>query len=377
MPAPASSPAARPAPSGRPRVYLHVGAPKTGTTHLQQRLRRNARALARAGLFVPRDPAWARSGADLHFRAALDLLDQDWGGPTGHARGAWGRLLRQIGEQDASAVVSHELLAPASARAVERARGDLEALGREVHLVYSARDLARALPAAWQESLKQGRDLTFHRFLRRARKGRLWFMRAFDYPAVLGRWADGLPGDQVHLVTLPPTGAPRELLWERFSAALGVDPGAAPRQATATNASLGVPEAQLLRLLNRRLGGSSHRDHRFQYVIGNLVAERVLVARESPRVQLPPDAHDWVAGLTGEWSAWARERGVDVVGDLEDLSPRQTDPTGWLDPDRLRPRMVVDAAVEALAATVDEAAERKIPLPTKLGRRVTQLLERH
>ena len=36
------------------RVYLHVGAPKTGTTYLQDRLGRNARRLAAHDVHVPR-----------------------------------------------------------------------------------------------------------------------------------------------------------------------------------------------------------------------------------------------------------------------------------------------------------------------------------
>ena len=32
----------------------------------------------------------------FHFRAALDLLDQDWGGAPGHAKGAWDAMMRRV-----------------------------------------------------------------------------------------------------------------------------------------------------------------------------------------------------------------------------------------------------------------------------------------
>ena len=64
-------------------VYIHVGAPKTGTTYLQDRLALNRSALAEHGIHYP-----ALSARDVdHFRPALDLMGADWavrpGTPTG------------------------------------------------------------------------------------------------------------------------------------------------------------------------------------------------------------------------------------------------------------------------------------------------------
>ena len=57
------------------RILLHIGAPKTGTTYLQDRLDLNSRELARHGVHVPgRGPLV--SAPLFHFRAALDLLGQ-------------------------------------------------------------------------------------------------------------------------------------------------------------------------------------------------------------------------------------------------------------------------------------------------------------
>ncbi len=67
------------------KVFLHVGAPKTGTTYVQDRLALNARGLAEHAVHFPNKRLFADPTL-FHFRAALDLLDQDWGGPSGHAR---------------------------------------------------------------------------------------------------------------------------------------------------------------------------------------------------------------------------------------------------------------------------------------------------
>ena len=79
-------------------VHLHIGAPKTGTTYLQDRLDLNRASLARHGVVIPAP----RSGhSDMfHFRAALDLLDQDWGGTPGHAHGSWDAMVRRVNRAD-------------------------------------------------------------------------------------------------------------------------------------------------------------------------------------------------------------------------------------------------------------------------------------
>ena len=128
-------------------VHLHIGAPKTGTTYMQDRLRLNTAALGRHGVTVPA----TRSGRSdmFHFRAALDLLDQDWGGRPGHAKGAWDAMVRRVDRAEDNVVISHEILAGAKPDKIAKALNDLA--GNEVHIVYSARDLGRQLPAAWQE----------------------------------------------------------------------------------------------------------------------------------------------------------------------------------------------------------------------------------
>src|SRR5215203_2265576 len=75
-------------------VHLHIGAPKTGTTYLQHRLSRNSRTLDKHDVHIPtRSPLV--SPELFQFRAALDLLGQDWGGQPGHADGAWDQLVRR------------------------------------------------------------------------------------------------------------------------------------------------------------------------------------------------------------------------------------------------------------------------------------------
>ena len=77
------------------KLILHVGAHKTGTTYLQDRLARNTRSLSSHGVTLPTRSPVVSPGL-FHFRAALDLLGQDWGGEQGHAEGSWDALVRRV-----------------------------------------------------------------------------------------------------------------------------------------------------------------------------------------------------------------------------------------------------------------------------------------
>ncbi len=254
-------------------VYLHIGAPKTGTTYLQDRLSRNAATLGAHDVHVPTKSPLVSPGL-FHFRAALDLLGQDWGGEPGHAVGSWDALVKKVKRRSGTVVISHEILAPAQSHHVARAMNDLA--DAEVHVVYTARDLARQLPAAWQESIKQGRKWRYARFLRKSQRGRTWFARAFDLPKVLGTWGAHVPPEHIHLVTVPPRGGP-ESLWDRFCRATGIDPGWAPAESTRANESLGVAETAVLRQLNKRLDRETRRESAYDGLIRQMLAEEELV----------------------------------------------------------------------------------------------------
>jgi hypothetical protein len=354
-----------------PVVYVHIGAPKTGTTYLQDRLGRNARRLAERDVHVPRLNA-ITTPAVSHFRGALDLLDEDWGGTPGHAAGAWPKLVRRIRRSTGSVVISHEILSPAPPERIARLMNDLE--GCEVHVVYSARDLARQLPAAWQESVKQGRTWRFKRFIDMAESGKPWFMRAFDLPTVLGNWSRTLPPERVHVVTVPPAGAGPDELWLRFCQAFGVDPAWAPLDSERSNASLGIAETELLRRLNRSIKRRTRGEQAHDDMLRHMLDSGQLGGRKSRKVELPPDRLPWAEEQAERWITWVKDAGAVVHGDLEDLRPRVDPEVRWRDPDKTSNKALARAAVAALAVMTNEAASR--PDPRKeLGARARRWTE--
>ncbi|MCW2846920.1 MAG: hypothetical protein JWR90_894 [Marmoricola sp.] len=352
------------------RVYLHVGTPKSGTSYLQDKLALNRAALEQQGLdYVP-----TRTGN--HFEAALDLTGQRWAGEEKAARGQWDALVTEARKARRHLLVSHEILAGAKPESVARALSSFD--GREVHVVVTARDLGRQVPAEWQERVKHRARRDYATFLRALEKNyaatdRKGFWQVQHLPRILATWGADLPPERVHLVTVPPPGAPRDLLWKRFAGVVGLSRRTAYAESGTTNASLGGAEVTLLRRLNSEL--AERKVSRDTYVgwVRETIVKEVLAQRPGMQVATVPPRHRAVIDqVTATWLEEIRSSGVHVAGDLDDLVPVwPTDHDPWPDPDRADPQDVAEAAIASLARVLehlDSPAEETGPM-ARLTRR--------
>jgi hypothetical protein len=339
--------------SGR-RVLVHIGSPKTGTTYLQDILFRNRDVLAKHGVHYP------VVGFDDHFRAALDLTRREWGGFEDEVVGEWDALAARARTLGGTVIISNEILAGATAEQASRA---LASFGEaEVHLVLTLRDLARQIPAEWQETVKHYNTETYGEFLRIVRSGEGrsadLFWRVQHVPDILERWAAGLPPERVHLVTAPPPGAGRDVLLERVEDALGIADIPLAYESNRTNSGLGVAETALIRLVNERVDRTLP-DIKYRFLVREVLAHRQLAERTtrtgSPRVTLPPDYRPWVEELAEEWIGKLTAAGYTVHGSLEDLRPA-VERREYVDPDHADTRDVLGAAVESILALVHEGS---------------------
>ncbi|MGH3756945.1 hypothetical protein [Actinophytocola sp.] len=332
----------------RQRVFLHIGSPKTGTTHLQEVLWSNRRALREAGVLYP------GKRPDAHFLATHDLRGLKWHGHVNpDVAGAWDRIVNQVRAWPDTSIVSHEMLGSAAPDAITRAMRSLA--GLEVHVVLTARDLARQVPAVWQEDVKNCGRLTFGEFTRSLRclddSIDPFFAKTFwsyqDLPAVLRNWAGDLPAERVHIVTVP-RGAARDELWTRFATTVGIDPANRPVEVDVKNPSMGVVETNVVRRLNDLLVGNMEWPT-YQSLVKNLLAVDVLAARPgSTPLRLPAEDQDWVLQKGKEIVQALREAGYQVTGDLDDLLPT----AGGQEPrhpDEVTDTEMLDAAMYAVA----------------------------
>ncbi|MPY96774.1 MAG: hypothetical protein GEU97_02040 [Actinophytocola sp.] len=348
-------------------VYLHVGAPKTGTTYLQGILWKNRKELASRGVFVP-----GRNHVD-HFRAGFDLrgVEKDPRDPRKDWQGAWGEIARKIKNSKREiAVVSDERLAACTPEEVRRAVDSLAPA--EVHVIYVTRDPAGLLSAEWQEHIKHGDKRAFDAWLDNTLnpKGHEWYWKVHGVGDVLRRWGTSVPNDRLHLLTLPRRGSDPELLWQRFCSVLGISPDDVDTEGRA-NVSLGVEGAELLRRVNEVMPDEFPRWHRIG-VTREMLAHRILAPRaQKTSIGVPERLADKVDQYTEQLIVDIKNSGCDVVGDLDELNAGPVKGGGV--PDELD---VTSAAVDGVAGLVvqigklrDELREARSELADERERR--------
>lgn len=331
------------------RIFLHVGTPKTGTTFLQSVLWANKGVLADQGLLLPLDKVRDHFYLSNIARDAPQALQAM---PAG-AQTTWPRALEELAGWDGDALISHELFSPTS---TERARWTIDQLatvGEEVHTILTARDLARQVPAEWQQTVKHGRSHTLREFyaLIQSQDPSVLFWAAQDLEVLAANWSQGLPESSLHLVTVPPAGGPRNLLWERYAGLLGIDPASVDDSVNRPNESLGLEEIETLRRVNQYAPTDVDRPLK-QLLVRTVLAETILAGRPDPQRFAPPaEEHAWVVERGTAMVEALRARSYDVVGDLDDLLPPAEPLIGPL-PDDVSDSAVAAVAVETISAVL-------------------------
>jgi hypothetical protein len=299
------------------RVFLHIGVPKSGTTYLQTTMWHNRAPLRAQGFLYP------GSKRMDHYHASQDVRGQ-----RSPATGAWEQLRTQLADWRGSGLVSHEFFSMASA---DQATAAVEQLApAEVHVVLTARDYVRQFPAVWQEALKMSSTLSLDEFMAEAFAERLsgaWSWRSQDLARVLEAWSETVPPERMHVLTVPPPSAPRELLWQRWCATLGIDDSDFDMSLSVSNESLGTAQAALLHRVKPHLTGPLTRkpvQHRW---VRQYFGHEVLVPQRGERFGLRPDDVTELRRRSIEAVEAIRARDCRVVGDLADLVPARDQPS--------------------------------------------------
>lgn len=331
------------------RAFLHVGSPKTGTTYLQSVLWASRPALRRQGVLLPltlRD----HFGLSLVLRDAVDPDTDDV-----DAEELLASLARAVAGSDHDVLLSHELLSTATPDGVRRLL-DLLA-GFEVHVVVTARDWQRQLPAEWQQHVKTRFEQTYEEFLAQVREDQRhpsWVRQ--DFAGVAALWGDGLRPERVHVVTVPPPGSPPEVLLERFCSVLGVDPATLTAESPKANPSLTYEGAELLRRVNLALGDRLPKPRSgYNRVARFWFAENVLSTTDGTRLTLPAAHQQWCHDASTAQVRALAQAGYDVVGDLADLVAA-LEPTGGPVP-HADDGVLLDVALQGVAGALVQRLE--------------------
>ncbi|WP_205471175.1 DUF6752 domain-containing protein [Nocardioides sp. SYSU D00038] len=342
-------------------VHLHIGSPKSGTTYVQRILERNRERLAAAGVLVVGERHLDRIHAALGVRE-----DPRWAALGPRQQQAWPALVEEIRAWSGGrAILSYELFSAAGKEQAEKALADLA--GLDVHVVVTARDLAAAVPSAWQERLKFGltKALGPWRPPAEHRERSEWGWRTLDPAGVTARWGATLPPDHVHVVTVPRSRDDRAELWRRFARACGIEDVAVDLDLPRVNESLGVVEAELLRRVNALLRPPLEGDRELALWLRDTLAHGVLAGISREPIGLPPELHREATTRADAAVATLTEAGYDVQGDLDDL---RAGPGGG--------RLLDDVGDDELLASALEAIVRLLLLVREAGTERTRQADR-
>jgi hypothetical protein len=287
-----------------------------------------------------------------HFFLALKLRGMIRPHDDERAESVLDRLAEDIaGVTTPRVLVSQEALAPTTPA---EAAPLLELLaGFEVHLVVTARDLARQLPSAWQQRVQARHTYTFDEFLRAvvAREelaDDLWINQ--DLGQVLDHWSTHIPPERIHVVTAPQVGSEGSLL-DRYCSVIGVDPAGLQTGAGKGNRSLGYPQAELLRRVNVALGDRFPSSREGYGRLGKVyLAGRVLQRQRAESLRLPTEYAEWCGTVAEGWIQRIRESGFDLVGQESDLRPS---PDSFAPAPHLDEGILLDVATAALADVLE------------------------
>jgi hypothetical protein len=352
------------------RVFLHPGPLKTGTTYLQSLLYANRESFLAQGVTIVGDQA-------SNYRAANDVMHRKSMLTSQAPKGAWKRTRAAVLRSPDDAVMSCERYSLFRDQHVRRVLEDLA--DREVHVVLTLRDLVAVLPARWQEGIKNGGTATWAEFQERIVEDPARLRKMTRAMSTLEVWASALPPEQIHVVTVPPSSAPRTLLFERFCEALGADPTRlATLEAARANPSMDLVTTELIRRVNAQ-GAVKVSGRAQQSEIRSFLAPE-LAQKGRGKPELTAELLEAAKAESQTLIRSIETGGFHVVGDLNDLtSTTSSAPTGTgvdVNPDEL-----LDAAAVAVAALAERSSARgarlrKYEAPRRLPRRARRVLTR-
>jgi hypothetical protein len=301
-------------------LLLHIGPHKTGTTAIQGALRQARPAMAEQGV-VYAGTVRQHQMAALALTGGVGLTGDRVADPKD-----WELLVEQANEaRDQRVIVSSEYFDEADDAAARKAVKQLG--GERVHVVVTLRPLAKILPSAWQQYVRNGVRKAYSVWL----DGLLnqppydWpspsFWRRHRHADLVDRWARIVGPENVLVIVVDE--ADRDALMRTFERIVGLPVGLLEAETGWTNRSLTAAETELVRAVNFKFRKRKWPEPIYNRVIRLGTIDRMQRRRprpDEPAIATPKWAIDRANELAAEASARIAASGVHVLGDLATLS---------------------------------------------------------
>jgi hypothetical protein len=172
---------------------------------------------------------------------------------------------------------------------------------------------------------------------------------------------------------VPPRGAPRNLLWDRWCEVLGIDDSAFDLELSFGNESLGAQQAALLHRVKPHLSPPLTDGPTRHKWVRKYFGHQVLVPQKGERFGLRPAQARELRDLSAAAAETVRAVGFPVAGDLDDLVPSETQPE-LPHPDDVTDAQMLDVAAQAIDQMIRDM--REVSIDRDEWRREAQRLAR-
>jgi hypothetical protein len=170
-----------------------------------------------------------------------------------------------------------------------------------------------------------------------------------------------VPEGDLIVVTVPPPGAPRLQLWERFCSATDL-PADKFEADIRVNESLGAASAELMRHVTLCIERSDG-DEQTMGRMKKRLAKEILSAHKSVErsLVLPSEHHAWAIERSEKLVREIRAMSPKVIGDLDELIPRFAKPNGatTTDPSTVPADELLEAAAHGLVGLSESVRSRR------------------
>ena len=307
------------------KLFLHVGFHKTGTTSLQDALNRNRKELQSQGIVYPKTRKFR---AQHEF--AWSVGQRGWGwkqfGGSQAGPGPARRMFKLIRSSKQNLIISSEFLSELSPEHIKKLASSIG--DKELRVIFTVRPVAKILPSAYQQEVKNGSKLTYDKWLARVldpekeSRVRTRFWRRHSHHLEIAKWAEIVGVANISVIVSDESRP--GFLTDSFFELIGASTNSfRESKKDIVNRSMDVAEMELLRRINEKFDRNLGWDEYVASIRSTIVKTwtQSIPSENSPgRLANPEKFKDRIDQRVREVTEGIRNLGVEVIGDVDSLA---------------------------------------------------------
>ena len=306
-----------------PRLVIHAGFHKSGTTALQESFDSQSLELKQNGIIYP------NIGRKAHHRIAWALSQRTWGwnkkGGEKTSKKEWTRLVKAINaDKSETVLLSSEFFSELDIEQIQTIFNEIK--GRRIEALFTVRPLVKLLGSSYQQYLKYGLTVDYvtwlHSVLDKPGESKInptFWMRHF-HGQVVTKWVKVLGTGNVTVLIVDESKP--EFLYDSINQYLGLSKDFIKPQKAGSNRSLNLEEIALLLELNRQFPKDRKWKEYEVFIRDGYIrrlTDEVKAPRESSKLLTPRWAIEKGNEIGSQSKSELLASGAIIIGDIESL----------------------------------------------------------